>query len=412
MRHAGVEICRPRSAGIARAWRRPTTIRGRIPSLDLRTAFAEASHSTFSSLIDVLLELDRRDPAAGYGREAPPDGGARTIAEPDSGAERPARRRRLRRSSERERDRVEQLRSTVGELQTTLLGSGTPSNRNYLLARLDDAERALAALEEDRVRQSRAEGSVNDAWRPFSSDITSLQQTLRDDEVLVEFAQAGSGRVAFVVARDSLKILRLPELDGLRERVDAFNHLLKIGAADEAVVAGRSLARVFLDPVLDQLPRRTRVLLLGVTGPPAAIPFAALPILDAGGRPQPLIARYELAFVPSLSALADLRRRPRVEGQHDLLALADPAFGERDDARPIAGIRRLRVAALPYSRTEVQAVARYVTSPDVLVGTAASESAFKARQGGFRVLHFATHALVDPETPSRSALAAGRIRCG
>lgn len=381
-----------------------TAIRGRIPSLELRTAFADASHSTFSWLIAILLELDRRDPAAGYGSEAlltleleRSQNLLQAMNERQADEALPGR-------SDPTGSRIEQLRAAVGELQTALLASESASNRNYLLARLDDAERTLAVLEGVTDRRSGTEDSADEHWRHSRGDIASMQSMLHEDETLVEFAQAGNQRVAFIIGHDTLQIMPLPEIDNLRERVDSFNRLLKAGMAAEAVAVGRSIARALVDPVLDRLPAGTQVLLLAVTGTPAAIPFAALPVAEKDGSIRPLVARYELAFVPSLSALEHLRRRPPVQSDRDLLALADPGADQRDSERIRAVFRNARVGALPFSGTEVQAIARYAANPDVLIGRAASESTFKARQGRFRILHFATHALVDPETPTRSAL--------
>jgi CHAT domain-containing protein len=106
-----------------------------------------------------------------------------------------------------------------------------------------------------------------------------------------------------------------------------------------------------------------------------------------------LLHRYEIAYVPSLAALHHLRRQSPAESARDLLAFADPESA--------AGL-----GSLPYSQREVQAIARFAgRESTVFVGAAASESALKSADvSDYRVLHFATHALVDARLPSRSAL--------
>lgn len=77
----------------------------------------------------------------------------------------------------------------------------------------------------------------------------------------------------------------------------------------------------------------------------------------------------------------------------------------------VAG-NKIALARLPRlhgSRREVQAVASVCPEPTVLVGPDASEEAMvrlaeSGELGAFRVIHLATHALVDDERPERSAL--------
>ena len=70
--------------------------------------------------------------------------------------------------------------------------------------------------------------------------------------------------------------------------------------------------------------------------------------------------------------------------------------------------------ALPESRTEVNEIAAMLSAPTVLVGRAASEDAINGfaragQLGQYDVLHFATHAIVDPYVPDVSALILSQV---
>lgn len=364
------------------------TIRGHIPSLDLRTAFADAVHGTFSWLLESLLQLHARSPAAGHDREAfrmlEWERSQTFLQTLNAGA--PA-------ASHHDR-RLERLRVTRAELQTALWSSGSSSRRNYLLARLDDVDRSIAALV----------GAPYDTPAPPSDEeLIRMRRVLDRRETLIQFARAGDRWVAFVVDRENLKVVPIASVPDLAERVESFNRLLQAGDAHAAVAVGRSIASVFVDPLLDDLGEVSKVLLFGVAGPAAAIPFGALPVESRARPATPLIAHYELGYVPSLSALADLRRRGPAVGRRTLLAFADPG-GLGGATRSGVVLRSAPLGTLPYSGAEVRAAARYAGDADVLLGQHASESTFKARYEAFRILHFATHALLDPGTPSRSAL--------
>jgi CHAT domain-containing protein len=64
---------------------------------------------------------------------------------------------------------------------------------------------------------------------------------------------------------------------------------------------------------------------------------------------------------------------------------------------------------LPTSGAEVNAIADEIRGHvDALIGDAASESALKGRPLDYKVLHFATHAVLDPRFPARSAIVLAR----
>src|SRR5262249_59962615 len=45
-------------------------VRGRLPSEDLRAAYLATKHRTYELEVDVLMDLDRKQPGAGYDRAA------------------------------------------------------------------------------------------------------------------------------------------------------------------------------------------------------------------------------------------------------------------------------------------------------------------------------------------------------
>lgn len=364
------------------------TLRGHVPSLELRASFAEAVHDTYSSLIDVLLELHRLRSAGGYGEAAfltVEQERSQNLVEALNGLEVD----RSRELPPSDRDRQRQLQSTVAALQTRLLSEFAQADRAGILARLDDAERALAALE----ARARREGFAG-AWYP-AGGLNALRSILAEDEALVALAETDGGHVAFLVLRDGLEIVPLPHAGALPRRIEFFSRLLRAGHAPDAVALGRGLTSELLAPVLERLPGTVRRLLFAVAGPLAAVPFAALPVPRRAAPDgfEPLLAQYEVGYVPSLAALHHLRRRAPAESGGDLLAFGDP---------------RLSVGpgVLRYSDDEVRAIAA-LAGPEttIFLGARASESALKTSgAANYRALHFATHALVDGARPSRSAL--------
>jgi CHAT domain-containing protein/Tfp pilus assembly protein PilF len=191
------------------------------------------------------------------------------------------------------------------------------------------------------------------------------------------------------------------------------------------------LSQMLLGKISDRL--RVRRLVIVADGALQGIPFAALPQpvqVGKNGAREPLAARHEVVYLPSMSALAALRHEAadRVEAPLALAVVADPVFG-RDDprlegkaaspetARP-AGSGDLERAArdlgidrfsrLPYTEDEAEAISSLVTGDDrkkLALGFDASlETVRSGVLQNYRYLHFATHGLLNAKHPDLSGL--------
>jgi CHAT domain-containing protein/tetratricopeptide (TPR) repeat protein len=175
----------------------------------------------------------------------------------------------------------------------------------------------------------------------------------------------------------------------------------------DAGSAARRLYELLLGPVRGELQSVTRLCIVP-DGPLWNLPFQALE--PAPGKS--LLDRVALSYSPSLSLLAELRRRasggpPRRLDRPDpgpLLAMGDPALRPSTADIPESA-RGLLLAPLPEAAQEVQEIARlYGPRSRVYTREAASEQLAKAQAGRFRVLHFATHSVLDDANPMYSYL--------
>jgi CHAT domain-containing protein len=155
-------------------------------------------------------------------------------------------------------------------------------------------------------------------------------------------------------------------------------------------------------------------LLIAADGPLQTLPFAAL--RDAGGAW--LAERKPITFAPSATAWASIGGRARTGpgGPGRLVAFADPTLPAAREPAGAEGLRggagaplvryRLGLAALPFAREEARAVAGAWAGPSaVFSGDTATKARALGLGPGARVLHFATHALVDRRFPLDSGLA-------
>jgi CHAT domain-containing protein len=212
-------------------------------------------------------------------------------------------------------------------------------------------------------------------------------------------------------------------------------------------VAGQ-LSRILLGPVAEKL--EDHRILIVADGLLQYLPFAALPVprtantanADAllQGPPTPLVAEHEVISLPSASTLAVLRRQ--VEGRKQapmsVAVMADPVF-QRDDPRlkptataptarkagteadsggsPMRGSRRstvfpalregLEYFRLIYSGREAEDIVSAAapgTSSSWVGLQANREQAMSQELAHYRIVHFATHGVIDDIHPNLSGI--------
>ena len=135
------------------------------------------------------------------------------------------------------------------------------------------------------------------------------------------------------------------------------------------------------------------------------LPFQAL----TNARGRYLVDECAVSLAPSLTALQTMmdvkeQRRNTPRGAQ-LLAMGDPAVDSRVDSRLKAFYRGEALGPLPAARSEVQSLGRiYGQSSRVYVGSDARESRFKAEASDAKVLHLATHAVLNNASPLYSYL--------
>jgi CHAT domain-containing protein len=150
---------------------------------------------------------------------------------------------------------------------------------------------------------------------------------------------------------------------------------------------------------------------------------------------MPLIADHEIVGLPSASALATLRSRlaSREPAPGSLAILADPVFS-KDDQRvevgsatgqviktnPVEELQLTRSAAqldlfrdranwsrLPFSRREAEQILTLVPRSDARAAfdfDASQATAMSEELSKYRILHFATHGVLNNEIPEMSGL--------
>jgi CHAT domain-containing protein/tetratricopeptide (TPR) repeat protein len=142
------------------------------------------------------------------------------------------------------------------------------------------------------------------------------------------------------------------------------------------------------------------------------LPFQALK--PTAGRY--LIEDYAIFYAPSLTTLREMlnpgkrsnagRALPQQTASPSLLAFGNPMLDPRTVTRQQAVYRDEELGSLPEAEREVNALRQLygAARSRVYVGSAAREERVKAEIGNYRVVHFATHGILDNRSPLYSHL--------
>jgi CHAT domain-containing protein len=293
---------------------------------------------------------------------------------------------------------------------------------------------------EDQLRLSRPGYAALTQPQPLNTN--EIQLLLDPDTVLLEYSLGEERSHVFLVTPTTVNVYELAkqaEIESaakeayeiLSTRSTASRGNLAIGYARAAA----KLGQMILTPVAGQI--QGKRLLIVSDGALQYIPFAALPSPESRrGSTVPLITRHEIVHLPSASILALLRREAsaREAASTTLMIMADPVF-DSHDGRLLGSLKTVKTSANPYEiadRGSLDRSAREVGAArdgifprllfsrleaEAIYATAASGNATKALDfdaskatvlskglAEYKIVHLATHGLVNSEHPALSGL--------
>jgi CHAT domain-containing protein/tetratricopeptide (TPR) repeat protein len=233
---------------------------------------------------------------------------------------------------------------------------------------------------------------------------------------------ATTALLEYVVADDQTYLFTITKAIGQAEAdVQVYTipirrtELAKQTESFRAQLAGRDLGfRASARKLYDLLLKPAQALLSGKNSLVIApddklweLPFQAL--LTGDGRF--VIEKSAISYVPSLTVLREMKaKRNRRQGEtagHALLALGNPAIGKETIERARLALRDEKLDPLPEAEKEVKAIGQLYggARSKVYIGAEAREDRLKAEATQARVLHFATHGILNNASPMYSHLA-------
>src|SRR6266511_38401 len=426
------------------------SLRADIHVQGLRASYFASRQEYYESYIDILMAQHKQNPVAGgdaVAFEVSERARARSLLELLKESRIDIRQGVDSSLLERERSLQQRLNAKAAA-QFALL------NRKHTPAQAEAAAKEIASITaeyEEVQAQIRARSPRYAALtQPQPLGLTEIQQqALDEDTLLLEYALGEKRSYLWLVSQRSIDSYELPpraEIEAATRRVyELFTARPKRGTPPDPqfIAQARTLSRMLLGPVASRLGGKRLVVV--APGALSYLPFAALPAPENKNRPaedyEPLIAEHEVVTIPSASVLSIIRREMagRRRAAKSIAVLADPVFEASDprlasakngnssgetpaapagaDAELSGLTRAIRTmnfsdaragfTRLAFSRQEAESIIALTPKGTGLKATdfSASRAMALSRQlSEYRILHFATHGLLNSERPELSGL--------
>lgn len=375
-------------------------------------AFREEIQAAYREFVDLLVELGRSDEAFEFADQAKAGVSLNLIT---------TRRGALPPNNSKQEAALRALSQAAASLRLQLLSSNISREQQARLQKeLDDAE--------FEMQKKQVEAEIEDSkrrlvWAELASAEKLQKRMARDQWALAEFFLGEDRSFVWLFTRGEVLFQTLPPRREIEQAVRSYlaalasapNHFYIEDEIDKIMAKGEALFATLFGGLSAQLDPGRRLIVV----PDGLLHYLPFGALIHNGRY--LIEDHEISYNPSASLLNLWREsgsRRDSSDQMELLAVGDPLFEtqpqsaggakpKRNEARQRDAARRPRLTSLPATRDEVQHISG-LFPPDrrkMLIGKESTEAAIKREAlGSYRRLHFATHGLIDEETPWRSGV--------
>ena len=368
-------------------------------------SFLDGKLSPWLSLIDLLVSQKKYAEALSFAEQSK----ARVLLDALQGS-----RRELRKSwSKEEQQAEEQLRLRLVSLNSQFTSEVRKDK--------PDAKRVAelkAAVEQTRLEYEDFETRLY-VTRPELRVQRGEAAIVKADELAALLPDESSALIEYVVGDDKtqlfvvtkhnqtldVRVYSLPvKRDDLAKQAEAYRN--QIASRDLGFrTPAAKLYDLLLKPAAAQLSGKTNLLIV----PDNTLWDLPFQTLLNGNRF--VIEEAAVSYAPSLTVLREMTKRRKIEAAHaspaTLLALGNPAVGGDALKRTSLTLRDGRLEPLPEAEQEVKALGRLygAARSKVYIGVEAREDRVKTEASSAKILHFATHGMLNNASPMYSHLA-------
>ncbi len=411
------------------------SLRTKIASLELRTSYFATVQDYYQFYIDLLMQLHKTQPKSGYDTkafEASERSRARSLIELLQEANADIRQGVAPDLLQKERNLQQQLDALEKQrIEVLNRPNHTPAEK----AELEQQRQNLLTQYQDIQAQIRATSPRYAALtQPQPLTLAQIQQQILDENtILLQYSLGKERSYLWALTKTSITSYELPKAADIETIAKNFRTAVTAPSSrdnpNQVAKANDAISQIILQPVAAQLGQK-RLLIVG-DGVLNYLPFAALSLPGKSGENgnPPLIVDHEIVLLPSASTLGILRQNyaDRPAPTRTLAILADPVFSGNDEriknassatteqavesANP--GLSRSRgdnsgqFNRLKFTRQEAQIIQALVPANSIAQSfdfAASRATATSPNLSQYKIIHFATHGLVNSTHPELSGI--------
>ncbi len=262
--------------------------------------------------------------------------------------------------------------------------------------------------------------------QPQPIELKQLQEQILDaDTVLLQYSLGEDRSFLWAITKEGYTTYELPKRE-IIEAAAANYHALISHLDEQSLVdkSGIKLSELILKPVASQLTKK-RIVIVG-DGALLYVPFQSLPLPN--GPNKILVKDYEIVNLPSSSTIAILREDfgNRKTAPKTIRIFADPIFNPNDERikqknsnndnnlsldelalNRAVGSTDVNLIRLPGTRREAEVITKLFPANNRQISfdfDANRTNATNKDLSQYRILHFATHGLLNSENPELSGI--------
>ncbi|MDQ3012202.1 MAG: CHAT domain-containing protein [Acidobacteriota bacterium] len=243
-------------------------------------------------------------------------------------------------------------------------------------------------------RGSEAELRLQSLYEPL--DLATIQQRLPPEIQLVQYSSLPNKLVAWVITRDTVVQVQTPAIE-LEAKVAALAKLLttrSVGKSETIKRLSEDLHQLLITPIEPHLVLQKPVCLIL----DKALHQLPMALLRSGRTGKYFIEDYPFMVSPSSTAFilfSEVAGQKERKGRERLLSLGNPQPAQSST---------VSFPDLANAASEAEAVAKLYSQPRLLIGSGATESAFRKQAPFSEVIHIASHAVSNRQSPLLSSL--------
>jgi CHAT domain-containing protein/tetratricopeptide (TPR) repeat protein len=306
-------------------------------------------------------------------------------------------------------NKEKELMKDISRLHAILLAAEQSSEEKKVInEKLKSKENELESFR----REMRIKSSAFEHLNPETIILDEAQRKLLDScSAFFAYCLGKEHSYAFVVTRKDFRIFSLPHKENIQRKVSDYLEVIS-DKENKNFELGYELFRTLVLPGLD---KKINNIIFVPDDILHFLPFETL--ITHKEKRDWLIKDYKIAYAPSISSLREIIQRKGSNGpkpRMDILAFGDPFFGPWEAGENGSDIfqdyyssNAFNFFRLKYSGFEIDKISSLFKKRKRRVfrrEEANKEELINHSLDNYKIIHFATHSIIDEKIPARSSI--------